>query len=224
MVSPRQISSLHTLLGLVDVLLSDVSISVVGPNGVGPQFSALTIAPRSEGNIGNSPALVVLRNFHSSPVSEIGLRLKLELQSLVVLHFIEGPSRTDGQNVLSRLLALLLIVVVGDQAGLVGINRASAVLGEKLKPEGRVNRQNSGAFRLLEPGIGERVVVAGEYVVDDDLGGIGLNRSFYTSAFHHLSPNLASTATLSVVGTCCAAKGLMGAMARLNAAESTNYY
>ena len=64
--------------------------------------------------------------------------------------------------------------------------------------------------------------MTGEDVIDDDLGGIGLNIGFNTSAFHHLSPNLASTATLSVVGTCWAAKGLMGAMARLNAAESTN--
>jgi hypothetical protein len=120
--------------------------------------------------------------------------------------------------------ALLLIVVVGDEAGLVGVNCASAVLGVKFKAEGRVNRENGGAFRLLESGIGERVVVTGEYVVDGDLGGVGLNRSLYTSAFHHLSPNLASTATLSVVGTCWAAKGLTGAMARLNAAESTNYY
>jgi hypothetical protein len=48
---------------------------------------------------------------------------------------------------------------------------------------------------------------------------IGLSRILITSAFHHLSPNLASRPTLSVVGTCWAAKGLMGAMARFRAAD-----
>ena len=44
---------------------------------------------------------------------------------------------------------------------------------------------------------------------------VRLNISFNTSGCHHLSPYLPPKPMLSVVGTCCKAKGLKGAMARL---------
>ena len=90
-------------------------------------------------NISDSSSLVVLRNLEGSLVPEIGLRFEFELEPVVFLHFIEGPSGTDGQNVLSSMLALVLIVVISDETGLVCINCASAVLWQKFKTEPWVN-------------------------------------------------------------------------------------
>ena len=67
-------------------------------------------------------------------------------------------------------------------------------------------------------GIREWVVVTIIVELLSDSAWIGLNSQKYTSGPHHLSPYLSARPTLSVVGTCCKAKGLIEAMALLKEA------
>ena len=98
----------------------------------------------------------------------VGLGLQLELQSLVVLHLVECPRGADGKNVLSFMLALVLVIIVGDEAGLVGFNCAGAVSREELESELGIDIDDIGSFGLLVSGVVERVVVTGEGVILSD--------------------------------------------------------
>lgn len=167
-MSTSQVSLLDTLLGLIDLLLGDVGVAVVGPNGVGSQLGTFSVRPVTQRDIGNSPALIVLGDLHGLSILEVALSLELQLQPLVLLHFIESPRGADGENVLSLVLALVLVLVVGEEASLVGINCAGAVLGVVFEAEGRVDVDDIGAFGLLVPGVGEGIVVSREDVVLDD--------------------------------------------------------
>lgn len=100
------------------------------------------------------------------------------------------------------MTALLLIIVIGNQTGFIGIDTSGAVLREKLNSELRIDGNRNGSFRLFVSGIGEWVIVTREDTVSDDAGGIGLCINLDTSGNQGLSPNLGSTATLSVVETC----------------------
>lgn len=66
------------------------------------------------------------------------------------------------------MLAFVLVLVVGKETGLVGINCASAVLGVELETEGGIDVNDIGAFWLFVSGIGEGIIVSGEDVVLDD--------------------------------------------------------
>lgn len=167
-MSAGQVSLLDTLLGLIDFLLGDIGIAVVGPDGVGSQLGTFSVRPVTQRNISNGPALVVVGDLHGFSILEVALSFQLQFQSLVLLHFIESPRGTDGEDVLSLVLALVLVLVVGEEASLVGINCASAVLGVVFETEGRVDVDDVGAFRLFVSGIGEGIVMSGEDVVLDD--------------------------------------------------------
>jgi len=58
-----------------------------------------------------------------------------------------------------------------------------------------------------------------EGLINSDCSRIWLIYIANTSGLFHLSPNLYPNPTLSVVGTCCNAKGLIVAIVFLNAAE-----
>jgi len=66
--------------------------------------------------------------------------------------------------------------------------------------------------------IGEWIVVTIVMELLSYSAGIRLNTKIFTSGPHHLSPYLSARPTLSVVGTCCKANGLKGAIAFLKAA------
>lgn len=68
------------------------------------------------------------------------------------------------------------------------------------------------------PRVFEGIVVAVVVELLGDSAGVRLSGHSNTSGIHHLSPNLSPRPTLSVVGTCCRANGLKGAIARLRAA------
>jgi hypothetical protein len=167
-VSAGQVSLLDALLGLIDFLLGDIGIAVVGPDGVGSQLGTFAVRPVTQRNISNSLALVVLGNLHNFSILDVALSFQLQLQSLVFLHFIEGPRGADGENVLSFVLALVLVLVIGKETSLIGINCASAVLGVVFETESRLDVDDVGAFRLFVSGIGEGIVVCGEDVILGD--------------------------------------------------------
>lgn len=90
--------------------------------------------------------------------------------------------------------------------------------GEVLEGHIWGGRDHDCCFRLDESWVFERIIVTGVVSLLGYSAGVGLSRSRTTSGIHHLSPNLCPRPTLSVVGTCWRAKGLMGAMALLKAA------
>mgnify|MGYP003505548803 CR=1 FL=1 len=75
------------------------------------------------------------------------------------------------------------------------------------------------SFGLRVSGILEGVVVTGVVMVLGDVTGVRLNRDRNTSRANQRSPYLRPIPTLSVVETCWRARGLIGAIARLKAAE-----
>jgi len=92
------------------------------------------------------------------------------------------------------------------------------VTRESLNSESWGGRMHYGCGWLGVSRIGEWIVVT---IVMELLGysaGIGLSAKIFTSGPHHLSPYLSARPTLSVVGTCCRANGLKGAIAFLKAA------
>lgn len=66
------------------------------------------------------------------------------------------------------MLALVLVLIVGNQAGPVAVNCASAVLGEELESELGLYIDDTGSFRLLVSGVIKWVVVTGEDVILSD--------------------------------------------------------
>ena len=124
-------------------------------------------------------------------------------EEIVFSHLVKSPRRTDGQDIVAFTFAFLLVVVVGDEAGLVGLHSSGAVPGEVLDCELRHRGDQLSIFRSGVPGIFKGIVVAGvEMEISDDSAGIGLNERAATSRENHLSPYLAPWATLLVVGTC----------------------
>ncbi len=77
MVSTRKVSLLDTLLSLINFLLRDISIAVISPDGVGSQLGALTVRPVTQGDVGNSPSLVVLGDFHGFSILDVALCFQL---------------------------------------------------------------------------------------------------------------------------------------------------
>lgn len=66
------------------------------------------------------------------------------------------------------MLALVLVIIVGNEAGLVGVNCAGAVSREELESELGLDIDDVGSFRLLVSGVIKWVVVTGEYVILSD--------------------------------------------------------
>ena len=100
------------------------------------------------------------------------------------------------------MTALLLIIIISNQACFKGIDASGAVFREEFKSESRIDGNWNGSFGLFVSGVGEGVIVTWENTISNDAGGIGLCINLDTSGSQCLSPNLGSTATLSVVGTC----------------------
>ena len=100
------------------------------------------------------------------------------------------------------MTAFLLIIIISDQACFIGIDASGAVFREQFKSELGIDGNGNGSFRFFVSGIGEGVIVTWENTISNDAGGIGLCINLGTSGFQGLSPNLGSTATLSVVGIC----------------------
>ena len=212
-------SSLDSLFGLVNFLLSNVCVSVVSPHGVGSEFASLSVAPMFMRNVSNGSSLVVIRNFHSFSVFLVGQGFNLLFEKIVLFHLVKSPGRTNSQNVGAFIRAFLLVVVVSNETGFVGFDRSGAVSREGLNLEFRDGRDHLSVDGAFVSGIFKGIVVAGVKVVfSRDSGWVRLNGGRSTSRANHLSPNLWPTATLSVVGICWRAKGLMGAIALLKAA------
>lgn len=66
------------------------------------------------------------------------------------------------------MFALVLVIIIGNEAGLVGVNCASAVSREELESELGLDIDDIGSFRLLVSGVIKRVVVTGECVILSD--------------------------------------------------------
>jgi hypothetical protein len=71
--------------------------------------------------------------------------------------------------------ALGLILVVGNQAGLVCVNCSSAMSGVKLESESWLGGKGDGTFRFFISWVIKRIVVTGEDTVEGDSRGIGLS-------------------------------------------------
>lgn len=110
----RFVSSLHTLLSSIDFLLSNVRVAVVGPDGVGSELTPLSVSPSLVGDVSYSSSSVVGWNFHDSAVLFVGVGFQFFFEYLIIFHFVKGPGRTDGQNVVAFFLALCLVVIIGD--------------------------------------------------------------------------------------------------------------
>jgi len=120
--------------------------------------------------------------------------------------------------------AFLFAIVIRNQAGPVSIDCARAVAREMLDVDDRGGGKDFGGVRLGEPGVFEGIVMAVVVELLSYPAWIWLYHLTHTSGIHHLSPNLSPRPTLSVVGTCCRANGLKGAIALLNAAELSKIY
>ncbi len=66
------------------------------------------------------------------------------------------------------MCALVLVLVIGKKAGLVGVNCAGAVFGVIFKTESGISGDDIGAFRLFVSGVVKGVVVTGEDAVLED--------------------------------------------------------
>ena len=112
-----------------------------------------------------------------------------EFQQVIFFHFIQGPGRTDGQDVIAFSLAFCFVVVVGDEAGFVVVDGSGAVSGEVLDGDGGLGGDHLCALGFDVPGVFEGVVVTGVVVLFGDAAGVGLGKEEGTSGSHHLSPN-----------------------------------
>jgi hypothetical protein len=131
------VSPFHACLSSLHFLLSDVSITVVSPDGTRPKLAPLSVSPSLIGDISNSPASVVIRHLHDLVILLGDLDLKFTLEHLIILHLIQSPRRTNRQNVVAFFLALGLVVLVGDHACFKSINAAGAVTREILQRKSR---------------------------------------------------------------------------------------
>jgi len=123
----EQLTSIESALGdsffgLVNFLLGDIDVSVVRPYGVTSEGSAFSVLPGPQRNISNSSSSVILTDFDAFSVFLISLGFKFKLETIVIFHFVEGPGRTDGKNIFSLMSTLVLVVIVCDQAGTIGVN------------------------------------------------------------------------------------------------------
>jgi len=111
-------SLFDSLFGSIDLFLSYISVSVISPESIWPKIISITVFPTSVWYIGDSPALIVKRHVHDLSVLFIADSLVLEDSQFLLFKFVEGPLRTDSNNIVLFFSANFLIIIVCDKASL----------------------------------------------------------------------------------------------------------
>lgn len=175
MFSSLSVSFLDSKLGLIDLSLGDLRVSLIGPEGIGSESFTGTVDPGLIGDVLHGSALVVVGDFKSGSVLLLVDSGDLGDESFLLLEFIESPSGADLEDFLLFIFAGS--VSVDDLASLVGVHGSGAGSGELVGSEGEVGMSlGSKVFdltSLLSGLVMEGVVVGGEHLPEDYIVGVG---------------------------------------------------
>lgn len=175
-------SGLDSGLGSINFSLIDINISVINPHWIRSELVSSTISPGSSWSVSDSSSLIVLINSHGSLVLLIVQGLKFQELKLLSLQWVKSKVGANANNVILLFKASVLVVIIGNEASLVGWNCSETEFGQGNSWKSKFIASAScvlDSVMEFSSRIGERVVMWGPVLVEVDCVGVGLDNYSY---------------------------------------------
>lgn len=167
----------HTSFSLIDFLLGNVDVSIIGPHGVWSELFTSAISPGFSGNVSNSSTLIVVSNFHRLSVGMVINSEYLSFLQLTLSHAVQDEVRADAQNVITFLTTLFSSVSINALLEQLDLPLATSWVRKRQPPWKRVgNRvQVLKGASFFSAGMLQWIVVAWIALVEHHTIDIRLN-------------------------------------------------